>query len=120
MRYYSFALNANSEQIKEKTSINLREYAYENTISAVNNYMYKTIMNGLAFCAYREEGNIIFAVFSHDEKKNTFRESFAYITEILNSAFSINRIKNDPYEITMYQALDFILEARRKRLYDYR
>lgn len=114
MRYYSFALNANSEQIKEKTSINLREYAYENTISAVNNYMYKTIMNGLAFCAYREEGNIIFAVFSHDEKKNTFRESFAYITEILNSAFSINRIKNDPYEITMYQALDFILEARRR------
>lgn len=114
MRYYSFALNANSEQIKEKTSINLREYAYENTISAVNNYMYKTIMNGLAFCAYREEGNIIFAVFSHDEKKNTFRESFAYITEILNSAFAINRIKNDPYEITMYQALDFILEARRR------
>ena len=77
MRYYSFALNANSEQIKEKTSINLREYAYENTISAVNNYMYKTIMNGLAFCAYREEGNTIFAIFSHDEKKNTFRESFA-------------------------------------------
>lgn len=114
MRYYSFALNANSEQIKEKTSINLREYAYENTISAVNNYMYKTIRNGLAFCAYREEGNIIFAVFSHDEKKNTFRESFAYITEILNSAFAINRIKNDPYEITMYQALDFILEARRR------
>lgn len=42
MRYYNFALNAGVEQIKEKTTINLREYAYENTIAAMNTYMYKS------------------------------------------------------------------------------
>ena len=45
MRYYNFALNASAKQIKEKTTINLREYAYENTIAAVNNYMYKRLDN---------------------------------------------------------------------------
>ena len=40
MRYYNFALNGNSEQIKENTTINLQEYAYENTISAMNNREY--------------------------------------------------------------------------------
>ena len=29
MRYYNFTLCANEEQIKENTTINLREYAYE-------------------------------------------------------------------------------------------
>lgn len=45
MRYYNYALYASAEQIKEKTTINLREYAYENPIAAVNNYMYKRLDN---------------------------------------------------------------------------
>ena len=55
MRYYNFALYASADQIKEKTTINLREYAYENTIAAVNNYMYKRLDNDVCFFAYREE-----------------------------------------------------------------
>ena len=46
MRYYNFALYASAEQIRENTTINLREYAYENPIAAVNNYMYKRLDNG--------------------------------------------------------------------------
>ena len=38
MRYYNFALYATSDEIKEKTTINLREYGYDNTLIAVNNY----------------------------------------------------------------------------------
>lgn len=113
MRYYSFALNANTEQIKENTTINLREYAYENTLAAVNNYMYKNMKNGITFFTYREEGNSILAVLSHDEKNTLFNEAFDYIAEMLSNIFSV-RIKNDPYEITMYQALDYLLEARRR------
>ena len=114
MRYYNFALNASADQIKEKTTINLREYAYENTIAAVNNYMYKRLDNDEFFFAYREEGNTTFAVFSYDEKKWAFVDTFARITGVLKEEFLVNRIKNDPYEITMYQALDFLLEARRR------
>lgn len=114
MRYYNFALNASADQIKENTTINLREYAYENTIAAVNNYMYKRLDNDEFFFAYREEGNTTFAVFSYDEKKWAFVDTFARITGVLKEEFLVNRIKNDPYEITMYQALDFLLEARRR------
>lgn len=114
MRYYNFALYASADQIKEKTTINLREYAYENTIAAVNNYMYKRLDNDVCFFAYREEGNTTFAVFSYDEKKGAFVDAFSHITGVLKEDFSVNRIKTVPCEITMYQALDFLLEARRR------
>ena len=114
MRYYNFTLYASADQIKEKTTINLREYDYENTIAAMNNYMYTSLDNDVSFFAYREEGNATLAVFSYDEKKGVFSEAFAHITGVLNEAFSVNRIKTDPYEITMYQALDFLLEAKRR------
>lgn len=114
MRYYNFSLCASADQIKEKTTINLREYAYENTIAAVNNYMYKRLDNDVFFLAYREEGNTTFAVFSYDEKKGAFVDAFSHITGVLKEDFSVNRIKTVPCEITMYQALDFLLEARRR------
>ena len=114
MRYYNFVLYASADQIKEKTTINLREYAYENTIAAVNNYMYKRLDNDVCFFAYREEGNTTFAVFSYDEKKGAFVDAFSHITGVLKEDFSVNRIKTVPCEITMYQALDFLLEAKRR------
>ncbi|MGO4864372.1 AAA family ATPase [Ligilactobacillus ruminis] len=114
MRYYTFALYASADQIKEKTTINLREYAYENTIAAVNNYMYKRLDNDVCFFAYREEGNTTYAVFSYDEKKGAFIDAFSHITGVLKEDFSVNRIKTVPCEITMYQALDFLLEAKRR------
>ena len=114
MRYYTFALYASADQIKEKTTINLREYAYENTIAAVNNYMYKRLDNDVCFLAYREEGNTTYAVFSYDEKKGAFIDAFSHITGVLKEDFSVNRIKTVPCEITMYQALDFLLEAKRR------
>lgn len=49
MRYYNFALYASAEQIRENTTINLREYAYENTYAALNNYMYKRLDNYIYF-----------------------------------------------------------------------
>lgn len=114
MRYYNFALYASADQIKENTTINLREYAYENTIAAVNNYMYKRLDNDVCFFAYREEGNTTYAVFSYDEKKGAFVDAFSHITGVLKEDFSVNRIKTVPCEITMYQALDFLLEAKRR------
>lgn len=114
MRYYSFALHASAEQIKEKAKINLREYGYGNTLLALNNYMFSHLKSGITFFAYREEGDTIFAVFSYDEGNGAFRASYDYITEMLGDIFSIKRMKADPYEITMFQTVDFLLEARRR------
>lgn len=50
MRYYNFALNASAEQIKEKTTINLREYAYENPIAAVKTICIKGWIMMNFFC----------------------------------------------------------------------
>lgn len=113
MRYYNFTLNANAEQIKEKTPINI--FLYENnTFFAMNSYMYENLDNDMYFFVYREDENAAFAVFSYDEKKRMFDDVFAYITGVLKEIFFVNKIKTDPYEITMYQARDFLLEARRR------
>lgn len=87
MRYYNFALYATSDEIKEKTTINLREYGYDNTL---------------------------IAVFSYDEMNVTFRDAYASITAMLGEVFFVKRIKSDPEEITMYQMLDYINEAKRR------
>lgn len=114
MRYYNFALYATSDEIKEKTTINLREYGYDNTLIAVNNYMFRHLQNGISFLVYREEGNTILAVFSYDEMNVMFRDAYASITAMLGEVFFVKRIKSDPEEITMYQMLDYINEAKRR------
>ena len=53
MRYYSFVLNTNADEIKENSKIKLRKYDYLGPIIAMNNYMYSTIKNDLTFFAYR-------------------------------------------------------------------
>lgn len=115
MRYYSFALRTCAEEIKEKSKINLKEYAWENPIAAMNSYSYKTCHNGLCFFAYREDvGEMTLAVFSYDEKKLTYREAYDYVLLMLHDTFCINKIKGEPCEITMYQFLEYYLEARRR------
>ena len=55
MRYYNFKLNTNAKQIKENSTIDLRDYDYENPISAVNKYFYRKKNNNISFFMYREE-----------------------------------------------------------------
>lgn len=114
MRYYSLVLNANKEEIKEKARVNLREYGYDSTIAAINNYMSKNMKNNFSFCVYREGENVIYSTFSYDEKFEEFSVAYDYILEMLNEAFQIRKVAEKPEEITMYQFLDYISEARRR------
>ncbi len=115
MRYYCFTLNTGIEEIKEKTQIKLRDYAYQNPMEAINNYMNKTIKNSISFFVYREESEkMVLAVFSYDERKESFFDAYNYIMERLNDAFRIKKVSVEPYEVTMYQALECLLEARRR------
>ena len=63
MRYYALILNVGADEIKEKTRIKLSEYAYDHTLSVVNNYLYKTLHNGVVFAAYREDENVSHQVY---------------------------------------------------------
>lgn len=116
MRYYSFVLNTCAEQIKSNAKINLREYSYSGEISAVNDYMYRTLKNNMGFLAYREEDSSLYAVFFHNEKTTSFPDAYSCITEILNDVFQIKRIKSEPCEITMFECLDCMLESYRRSL----
>lgn len=114
MRYYSLVLNANKEEIKKNSRVNLREYGYDSTFAAINNYMSKNMKNNFSFCVYREGENLIFSTFSYDEKFEEFSVAYDYILEMLNEAFQIRKVAEKPEEITMYQFLDYISEARRR------
>lgn len=119
MRYYSLALNEKVEEIEEKARINMNEYGYHCTLAAVNNYMGKNLKNNFSFCAYRDGENVIFTVFSYDEKREEFCTAYDYIIEMLNEAFRIRKVKEKPEEITTYQFMDCINEARRRDYLNY-
>ena len=119
MRYYHVIFNTSSEEIKEKAKVNLREYSYDSPIASVNNYMYRNLQKELTFLAYQEEENLVYAVFAYNEKKIMYQDAYQAITEMLKVAFSIKKVKEDPYEITMHQFMDCILESRRRQYLDY-
>ena len=119
MRYYHVIFNTSSEEIKEKAKVNLREYSYDSPIASVNNYMYRNLQKELSFLAYQEEENLVYAVFAYNEKKIMYQDAYQAITEMLKADFFIKKVKEDPYEITMHQFMDCILESRRRQYLDY-
>lgn len=119
MRYYGFELSANSEEIKENAKIELRHYGYDNVLESINSYMYQNMKNNRTFLVYREEDNLISAIFSFDEQKLNFQNVYEGILEMLRDIFGIKRIQADPYEITMHQFMECFLECKRRRCFDY-
>lgn len=76
--------------------------------------------NGLTFIVYRVEGGEkVFAGFSYDEKNERFESAYSYIMELLGDTFCIRKIKEDPVEITMFEYLDCVKEAKRRELGSY-
>lgn len=114
MRYYSLVLKTTSEKIMENATIRLKDFDYQSAIGAMNNYIYKNIKNDIAYFAYREEENVILAVFAYDERKSPFREAYDHLLEILGGVFSIRQVKGEPCEITTYRFFECLLEARRR------
>ena len=72
VRYYGFELGTNTEKIKENAKIELRHYGYDNVLESINSYMYQNMKNNRMFLVYREEDNLISAIFSFDEQKLNF------------------------------------------------
>ena len=120
MRYFKMKLATSEQEIKENTKIHLRDYAYDSIFAAVNVYMYKTIRNGLSFLIYRVEDNgVVFAGFSFDEKNERFDNAYSYIMGILKDTFSIRKVKEEPYEVTMFEYSECLNEAKRRDLASY-
>ena len=120
MRYFKMKLAINEEQIKEKSSVYRKEYHYVAPILAVNSYMHKNIRSGLSFLIYRVVDNsTVYAGFSFDEKYNQFENAYSYIMGLLRDAFLIRRVKEDPYEVTMFEYSECYNEAKRRDFTSY-
>lgn len=119
MRYYGFELGTNTEKIKENAKIELRHYGYDNVLESINSYMYQNMKNNRTFLVYREEDNLISAIFSFDEQKLSFQNVYEGILEMLRDTFGIKQVKVEPFEITMHQFMECFLECKRRRCFDY-
>ena len=119
MRYYGFELGTNTEEIKENAKIELRHYGYDNVLESINSYMYQNMKNNRTFLVYREEDNLISAIFSFDEQKLNSQNVYEGILEMLRDIFGIKRIKVEPYEITMHQFMECFLECKRRNYFGY-
>ena len=119
VRYYGFELGTNTEKIKENAKIELRHYGYDNVLESINSYMYQNMKNNRMFLVYREEDNLISAIFSFDEQKLNFQNVYEGILEMLQDTFGIKQVKVEPFEITMHQFMECILECKRRRCFDY-
>ena len=119
MRYYGFELGTNTEEIKENAKIELRHYGYDNVLESINSYMYQNMNNNRTFLVYREEDNLISAIFSFDEQKLNSQNVYEGILEMLRDIFGIKRIKVEPYEITMHQFMECFLECKRRNYFGY-
>ena len=114
MRYYSFSIFADANDIKENAAVNLKNYDYDSPIAAMNQYMYRNVKNGLIFFAYREEENATLAAFAYDEKRFSFEEAYGSVGNLLKEAFRIGRTSPEPDEITMQSFYDCGMEAKRR------
>ena len=113
MRYYNFTLATTTEYIEANTKTRLKDHSYDNTISAVNAFMYKYLKNNITFFIYREDENALQATFSYDDTKGSFQAAYDFVTGMLTETFLIKRISAEPEEITMYQFMDNLVESRR-------
>ncbi len=116
MRYYNLVLNTSSKKIKENAKINLREYAYDDPVAAMNCFMQKNVKNELCFFAFREENEVILATLSVNEKKVSLAGACESITDLLYAIFCVRGFISDPEEITMFDFHSHLLEARRRDL----
>ena len=114
MRYYNFTINSSTDYIDKNTKIRLRDYYFDNTIGAVNNYMYKNLTNNITFFIYREDNETLPAVFCFDEQQTSYEDAYDTILGMLKDTFLIKKIAESPNEITMYQYLDAYYESRRR------
>ena len=120
MRYFNMVLGTSEEAIKENSKIDLRVYAYDSTITAINTYMLKSLKNGVSFLIYRIEDNGMASTgFSFDEKYENFENVYPYIMEVLSDKFSIKKVIEEPYEVTMFEYSNYLNEARRRDNFNY-
>ena len=111
MRYYNLVLNTNTELLSESGRVELNRW--QSPISQINEYMLKSMKNETVFFIYREDNNM-YASFCFNDIQYEFKETYDFIMELLNDGFLIQGVKVEPFEITMSQFIENMVEGQRR------
>lgn len=122
MRYYSCAINMNSDKIKESAKVRLKDYDYDSPIAAVNKYVRQNIISNVQFFLYREEGSMIRGAFSYREDRVSYKDAVTAISDLLDTIAGIRLVDVELEDISTYQYIENLLEGKRHaycHTYDY-
>lgn len=115
MRYYSVNYKGDSENyrsiVKEQMGF---MSTYQSVLQGMNDYIIRNIENCMTFFFYREEENVMYAVYSFDEQKIKPEKVDDLLDEVFTIPFKIRQKANTPCEITKCQFRDCFVEARRR------
>ena len=114
MRYYNLRIKTEIELFSEAVNENCKRYGYDNYLIRVNGYTFQTFVNDIMMVVYREENNVIYSIFSYDEKNHSFDEAYDYIMDKLRDVTSPAKLHCKTGEITMYDYYNCLLEASRR------
>lgn len=114
MRYINCTINANENKIMDTAKIRWKDYDYDSPISAVNKYMYRHIISNVMCFIYRVEGEVSKAAFFYHEDKLTLKNAWNAINDKLLEIADICIEDTEPEEITTYQYLECLQEAKRR------
>ncbi len=115
MRYFSFSVYGNPEEMMEYAQNNpLWVRGYGKSLDGVNEYLYKTLQSEVNSFFYRHEKNVCYGVFSFDTREMYFENVFDTILDVLKQVFDVKKIKDDAQEITMRTYIDCYEECKRR------
>lgn len=113
MRYYNLVLNTNTELLSESGRVELNKW--QTPIAQINEYMLKSMKNETVFFIYRED-SYMNASFCFNDIQYEFNDIYDFILELLNDGFLIQGCIVEPYEITMSQFIENLVEGQRRNL----
>lgn len=113
MRYYHITLKANADYIEQNATVRLKDYDYS-SVAALNNYIHRNRINHFSFYVYREESEVLQAIFAFNEEKMSFQYAHDYILGVLDDVFKIRQTKGEPIELTSKEYFECILEGKRR------
>lgn len=115
MRYYSVNYKGDSEDFRPAVKELMGFMSTcQPALQGMNEYIVKNIKNYMTFFFYREEENVMYAVYSFDEQKIMPENVGDLLDEVLRAPFKIRRKATTPCEITMCQFMDCFIEAMRR------
>ena len=118
MRYYNLLIKTEIEIFSEAVNETCKRYGYESYQNRINGYMFQTFVNDINTIFYREDKNIIYAIFSYNEKKYSFDKAYDYIIDRIKDISKTAKLYCKTKEITMYDYYNCVNEAARRN-YNY-